>query len=126
MKPKDLSEIKKEAKDMFSFILISCPDWHPLLKEMTTAKAFNHMIDLLNIVLEKAKADNAKQWLRICLQELRTSWKHYEDGNLKAGRETIQQAEEYFNNAISKKPIEARFVSGESGAALDSKKGFHS
>jgi len=126
MKAKTFSEIKSEARDMFSFILISCPDWHPLLKEMTTAKVFNDMIDLLMALLERTKTDEAKQWLRICLQEVRQSGKHYEEGDLKGGRKVIQQAEEHFENAFSKKPIVARFVAGDSGAALDSEKGFRS
>jgi len=74
--------------------------------------------------MEQKKSDRAKQWLRVCLQEVRHSWKHYEDGNFREGRKLTQRAKEYFKNAFSKKPIEARFVAGQTSAALDSDSGF--
>jgi len=82
------------------------------------------MIDLINAISDQIKSDEAKQWLKICLQEVRESWKQYEDGNLTQGRKLIQRARDHFNNAFSKKPIEPRFVAGESGAALDKESGF--
>jgi hypothetical protein len=124
MKTKTFSELKSEARDMFSFILISCPNWHPSLKQISTTKVFNDIIDLINAISEQTKGDDARQWLRVCLQEVRQSWKSYEDGNLKEGRKLIQRAEEHFKNAFSKKPVEARFVAGETGAAINSDCGF--
>ena len=124
MKAKTFNELKGEARDKFSFILICCPNWHPSLKQISTAKVFSDMIDLINTISEQTKSDDARQWLQVCLQEVRQSWKSYEDGNLVKGKGLIQQAEEHFKNAFSKKPIEARFVAGESGAAFDSEKGF--
>lgn len=121
------SQIKQRASDGFSFILIGCPDkWPSILKEMNTAKAFNQVIDLINAILDQTKGDDAKQWLRVCLQDVRQSWKSYEDGKLTEGRKLIQIAKGHFDNAFSKKPIEARFIAGESGAAFDSEKGFPS
>jgi hypothetical protein len=123
MKTKTFSELKSEASDNFSFILVFCPNWPSALKQINTAKVFNNMIDLINAISEQTKGDDTKQWLLVCLQEVRQSWKHYEDGNRSAGRKLIQRAEEHFKNAFSKKPIEARFIAGESGAAFDSEKG---
>ena len=124
MKTKTLSELKSDANDKFSFILIYCPNWPSYLKQISTAKVFNDMIDLINAISEQTKGDDAKQWLRVCLQEVRQSWKYYEHGELHEGADMIQQAEEHFKNAFSKKPIEARFIAGESGGAFDSEKGF--
>jgi hypothetical protein len=118
-----LSEIKSEAKDMFSYILVFCPNFPPATGA-TTKTTFEKQIGFIEAILERTKGDEAKQWLRICLQEVRQSWKSYEDGNLVKGKDLIQQAEKHFKNAFSKKPIEARFVAGESGAAFDSEKGF--
>lgn len=123
MKIKTVSEIKSEARDLFSYILIGCPNF-PMGTGSTTAKEFAKLIDYIDAIRERTKSEDAKQWLRICLQEVRLSWKHYDDNNLKGGREMIQQAEEHFKNALSKKPIEARFVTDESGAAQDSDSGF--
>jgi hypothetical protein len=84
------------------------------------------MIDLINAILEQIKGDEAKQWLRVSLQEIRKSWRSYEEGNLTEGRKLILQAREHFSNAFSKKPIEARFIGDESGASFDNEKGFPS
>jgi hypothetical protein len=82
------------------------------------------MIDLLNAILDKTKHDEAKQWLLICLQEVRQSWKSYKDGNLTEGKSLIQQAEEHFDNAFSKRTMTPRFIAGEAGVASDSDGGF--
>lgn len=123
MKTMTLGEIKSETRDLFSYILIGCPDF-PSGTGSTTEKEFVKLIDFIDSLMERTKNEDAKQWLRVCLQEVRQSWKHYNSGNLKGGREIIQQAEEHFKNAFSKKPIEARFVVGESGAVQDSDSGF--
>ncbi len=125
MKTMTLAEIKSEARDLFSYILIGCPDF-PLGTGSTTKKEFEKLIDLIDVILGRTKSDEAKQWLAICVQETRKSWKYYNEGKLERGREMIQQAEEHFNNALSNKSIEPRFLAGESGAALDNEKGFTS
>jgi hypothetical protein len=118
MKAMTLSELKSRAKDRFSYILIGCPNFPPATGT-TTKSAFEKQIGFIEAILERTKGDEAKQWLRICLQEVRQSWKYYEDGKLHKGAEMIQQAEEHFNNAFSKKPIEARFIAGKFGATFE-------
>ena len=125
MKAMAFNELKSEAGDRFSYILVFCPNFPPATGT-TTKKAFEKLIDLIDAITEQTKSEDSKQWLRVCLQEVRQSWKNYDDGNQTEGRKLIQRAEEYFKSALSKKPIEARFVAGESGAALDSEKGFAS
>ena len=120
-----LSEIKSEARDLFSYILLGCPNF-PAGTGSTTTKEFEKLLSLVDAIMERTKRDQGKQLLRICFQEIRQSWKYYEDGKLHEGKHMIQQAEEHFISAVSKKPIEARFIAGESGAALDSEKGFPS
>jgi hypothetical protein len=61
--------------------------------------------------------------LGVCLQEIRQSWKYYDDGDIGGGKQMIQRAEEHFDNAFSKKPMQARFIAGESGVSLGSEKG---
>ena len=125
MNPTTLGEIKGEARDLFSYILLGCPDF-PATTGSTTAKEFEILISLVEATVERTKHDQGKQCLRICLQEIRQSQKNYEGGRLHEGAHAIQEAREHFNNAFSKKPIAARFVVGESGAALDGGRGFPS
>jgi hypothetical protein len=125
MKTMAFSQTKQRASDGFSFILAFCPNkWPSILKGMNTAKAFEQLITYIDSIMEQIKNEESKQWLRICLQEIRQSWKNYDDGNLPEGKKLIQRAEEHFNNVFSKKPVEARFTAGESGAAADKKSGF--
>jgi hypothetical protein len=118
MKSMKFSELKNGASDRFSSILLFCPNWPPLAQTSTTEK-FTQLIGFIDTIVEHTKSNEAKQWLRICLQEVRQSWKSYEDGNLLKGKDLIQQAEEHFENAFSKKPIEARFIAGRSGATFE-------
>ena len=120
-----LNRIKAETRDLFSYILLGCPNF-PKGTGSTTEKEFETLLMSISAIMERTKDENSRQWLRVCHKAAEQSWRHYEAGNLKTGRETIQQAEEYFDNAMSRKPIEARFITGESGAALDSEKGFPS
>jgi hypothetical protein len=120
---KTCSELKSEARDLFSYILVFCPNF-PHYTKSTTKKEFENMIGLIDVISQQTKSDEARQWLKLCLQEVRQSWGYYDDGKQHEGASAIQQAEEYFRNAFSKKPIAARFVVGETGAAQDSDKGF--
>jgi hypothetical protein len=118
-------QLKQKASDGFSFILVFGPNnWPSILKGMNTAKAFEQLISLIDSVMQQLKNEESRQWLRICLQETRQSWKNYDEGKLTEGRKLIQRAKGYFDNALSKKPIEARFIVGESGGASDEKNGF--
>ena len=123
MKPLTLSEIKSRARDRFSYILIFCPNFPPATRT-TTRSAFEKQIGFIEAILEQTKSEESKQWLRVCLQEVRESWKTYEAGNISGGRKLIQRAEEHFKNAFSKKPIQARFVAGEAGVVLDNDRDF--
>jgi hypothetical protein len=79
---------------------------------------------LIDAITDHTRGDQPKQWLKICLQEVKQSWKSYEDGDITGGRKLIQRAEKHYDNAFSGKPIEERFIAGESDAALDSQSGF--
>src|SRR6266487_2367391 len=118
-----LSELRRKATDIFSFILVSCPDFPPETKT-TTAREFDELTELIQGVMEGIRRDDGKRCMRICLQEVQHSRKHYEAGDRKQGRYVIQRAEEHFKNAFSKKESTARFGVGESGAALDAESGF--
>jgi hypothetical protein len=123
MKTKTFGELKSEARGRFSYILVFCPNFPPATRA-TTKTAFEKLISLIDAVLEQTKNDEAKQWLRVCLLEVRASWKQYEDGNRSEGCKLIQCAETYFDNAFSKKPIEPRFIARETGGPWDTEKGF--
>jgi hypothetical protein len=122
VKSRDLSLVRREAKDRFSYIFVFCPNFPPLTGA-TTATAFEKLIGLLDVLIQNAKGDDAKQWLRVCLQEIRESRKHYDDGKQSEGRKLIMRAETHFQNAFSKIPIAPRFVAGDPGAAVDLEKG---
>ena len=82
MKPMPLGELKRRAKDRFSYILLGCPNWGPLLKNVTIASAFGKQIEMLSAILDRTKEDDAKQWLRLCINETRESRRAYETGDL--------------------------------------------
>jgi hypothetical protein len=119
----DCTELKDRAEGVFSCIILWCPDFPPAAKT-TAAREFNELIELIHSILEGTRRDDSKQWLRICLDEVRQSRKHYENGNARKGRDLIQRAEEHFRNALAKKQIAPRFVVGESGLAQDADTGF--
>ena len=118
-----LKELKRKVLDIFNFILLSCPDFPPET-QTTLAKEFDELAELISMAQEATRSDDSKQWLRICLQEIAKSRRHYEEGNQKQGRYEIQCAEEHFNNAFSRTQTTPRFMVGESGAAEDSDSGF--
>jgi hypothetical protein len=123
MKTITYSELKSDVKDRFSYILVFCPNFPPATGA-TTKTAFEKLIGSIDAITQQTKNEEAKQWLRLCLQEVRASWKSYEEGDIHKGAKQIQQARRYFSNALSKKPMEPRFIAGESGAALDDQSGF--
>jgi len=123
MKAITFSEIKKRASDRFSYILVFCPKFPPYTRA-TTKTAFEKLIALIDSIMEQVVEQDSKQWLRICLQEIRQSWKDYDEGNLTEGRKLIQRAKGHFDDAFSRKPIEPRFIVGQSGAVFDEKNGF--
>jgi hypothetical protein len=118
-----IGELKSTVEEVFSSIVVFCPNFPPMA-QTNTAKKFEQLTNLVDAVLERMQTGHAKQWLRICLQEIQQSWKHYEQGDRKQGRYLIQRAEEHFKNAFSKKQTTARFVVGESGEAQDADTGF--
>jgi hypothetical protein len=117
------SEIKAKAKDIFSFILVFCPEF-PTGTNTNIAREFDQLTELVGAALQKLKSEDAKQWLKICIQELRNSRTHYEKGDRKMGMDMIQRAQEHFENAFSRTPSTARFVAGESGPVADKDSGF--
>src|SRR5579871_5343525 len=123
MKPMSLNQLKQIASDMFSYILLGCPNF-PKGTRTTTKTAFEELIGLIDAIIQRTKSEEARQWLGICLQEIQKSYESYEDGNISDGKKLIQQAEEHFNNGVSKKPIESRFIADEKGASRDTKGGF--
>ena len=123
MKTMTYGELKRRASDRFSYILLGCPNF-PSGTGTTTQSAFEKQVGFIESIIEKTKSEEAKQWLRVCLQEVRQSWKAYEAGSLPKGKRLIQVAEAHFNNAFTKKPIEPRFIVASSGKALDADNGF--
>jgi hypothetical protein len=120
-----ISQLQRRARDRFSYILVFCPNFPPATRT-TTETAFGKIIDFIEEIMERTGNDQAKEWLRLSLEEIRKSHKSYEEGRLSEGRKLIQLARDYYDNAISKKPIETKFFAGESGPALDTEKGFPS
>jgi hypothetical protein len=123
MKKVSVEANKGKASDSFSYILVFCPNFPPATRS-TTKKAFEDLINQIDVIMRGSCKETTKQWLRICLTDIRQSWKSYDEGNIREGRKLIQRAEEHFNNAFSKKSMEARFVGQERGAALDNNAGF--
>lgn len=118
-----IAEIKTRANEVFSSIIVFCPDF-PAAAQTNTAKKFGQLIDLINEALEKLKSNDARQWTRICLQEVQEAQRHYESGDSKKGRNLTQRAEEHFLFAFSGKRTSACFIAGAPGAAADTDSGF--
>ena len=123
MKPKSLAELKRKASDIFSFILLSCPDF-PEETKTTIAREFDELTELILAAADAVSSEGAKQWLKISLQEVQQSRRQYEVNDQKLGMDLIQRAEEHFKNAFSKKASTARFTVGEGGATHDTSSGF--
>ncbi len=118
-----LAELKSRASEVFSSIIVFCPDFPPAA-QTSAPKKFEQLTDIINRLSEKVRSDDGKQWLRICLQEIQQAWKAYEDDDRKKGKDLMQRAEEHFKNAFSKNPPTARFIVGDSGTTLDETSGF--
>ena len=118
-----LRELKTRASEIFSSILLFCPNFPPMA-QTNTAKKFAQLIDVIEAVLDEITDEGSINWLRIALKEANQSRKAYDEGNRNRGVDLIQQADEHFNNAFSKKVMAPRFTAGESGAALDDDSGF--
>jgi hypothetical protein len=123
MNTPSLGILRSRAAEVFSSILLFSPNFPPEA-QTSTEKKFDQLIALVEQALERIRRDEAKQFLRICLQEIESSRKHYEDGDDQQGRYQIQRAEQHFRDAFLKKPKNTRFIAGESGAALDHQSGF--
>lgn len=118
-----LSELRNRGNEVFSSIIIFCPDFPPAA-QTTTGKKFEQLTAIIDRVLEKVRSDDAKKWLQICLQEAQQSRKHYEEGDRRRGVDLIQRAEEHFKQAFSKEQTAPRFVVGEQGSVQDTDAGF--
>jgi len=123
MNPTTLAELKVRANEIFSSIIVFCPDF-PAAAQTSASRKFEQLAHMLDAVFEKLRSDDAKQWLRICIQETQQAQKAYEDGDRKKGKDLMQRAEEHFKNALSKKQTTARFITGESGAVRNVDSGF--
>ena len=122
MKPTSLSQLKQRASDRFGYILLGCPNFPPATGT-TTKTAFEKLIAFINEILERNKSEETKKWLQVCLQEINSSWKNYDNGDISEGRKLIQQAKGHFDDAFSAKRMDARFLGRESGAAFDTENG---
>ncbi len=118
-----LGELRGRATELFSSILVFCPNFPPAA-HTTTAKKFEELEDVIRAVLERTRSQDGKHWLRVSQQEVQESRKFYEGGDRKKGRQKIQRAEEHFGNAFAKKEIAPRFIAGSSGPAQDVDAGF--
>ena len=118
-----LAELKARAVEVFSSIIVFCPNF-PAAAQTNTEKKFEQLIAILDSVSGKVRGEDAKQWLRICLSEVQQSRKHYDAGGRKKGMDLMQRAQEHFKQAFSQKPKVARFVAGLAGPTIDSENGF--
>lgn len=118
-----LAELKGRANEAFSSIILFCPDFPPAA-QTSAPKKFEQLISIIDCVSEKVRSDDARQWLRVCLQEVQQARKSYEDGDRNKGKDLMQRAEEHFQRALARKAKAARFVAGQSGPAVDSDSGF--
>jgi hypothetical protein len=119
----ELAGMRTRVSEIFSAILVFCPDFPPAA-ETSMAIKFRQLTEFIDAILERTRGEDAKQLLRICLDEIRQSLRYYEQGDQEMGRELIQRAEAHFNNMFSKKTIGHRFIVGESGPARDTDAGF--
>ncbi len=106
-----LAELKAGAKEVFSSIIVFCPDFPPAV-QTSAPKKFEQLTSIIDRVSEKMRSDEARQCLRNCLQEVQQAQKSYEDGDRKKGKDLMQRAEEHFKQAFAKKAKAARFVAG--------------
>jgi hypothetical protein len=123
MKLLTIAELKGRASEVFSSIIVFCPNFPPAA-QTNAAKKFEQLNGIIDRALEMVRCDDARQWLRICLEEIEQSRKHYEEGDRKKGMDLIQRAEQHFKQAFATKGKAVRFVAGPSGPALDSDSGF--
>src|ERR1700743_3019738 len=103
-----LGELKNRASEVFSSIIVFCPDFPPAA-QTSAVKKFDQLTDVVDRAMEKVRNVDAKQWLRICLREIQESQKSYQDGDHRKGKDLMQRAEQHFKQAFAKKRITARF-----------------
>jgi len=118
-----LSELITRANEVFSSIILFCPDF-PDAAQTNTAKKFGQLTNLIETVIQKINNEDATKFLRISLQEIQKSRRLYEEGRTDKGRDLIQKAEEHFKSAVTKRSSVPRFVAGASRAAQDADSGF--
>jgi hypothetical protein len=118
-------ELRSKIKDVFSFILLGCPDFPPSTKT-SIKREFDELKLLIESILQKTDKEERRQWIINSLNEIAISQAHYEKGNKKAGMYHIQRGEEYFDNYCFNKQLTARFISGQSGPSDDTENGFPS
>jgi len=117
------AELRSRTRDIFSYILLSCPNF-PECNKTSIDKEFGELTEGVIQIMESVRSEEAKQWLRLCLSEIRKAKEHYTSGDRSAGMGVLQLAEEHFDNAFSRKSTAPRFIVGESGPAQDSDSGF--
>jgi len=118
-----LNEIKNRTDEVFSYILLFCPEFSDG-RRTTIATEFERLTGLVHLALDKVRSEDARKWIRICLQELQQAQRSYETGDRKAGCYLIQKAQEHFKSAFTNKAIAPRFIVGSSGPATDQDSGF--
>jgi hypothetical protein len=118
-----LNELTARAKEVFSSIILFCPNF-PAAAKTNSAKKFDQLIEFVNAVFKKTSDEDAKKWIRLSLKEILEARAFYEQGATKEGCHLMQTAEEHFTNGIARKSRKPRFIAGESGAASDADSGF--
>jgi hypothetical protein len=118
-----IEELRTRITEVFSSISIFCPNF-PAAAQTNTERKFGQLTEMVNTLLERAKDDAPKQWLRVSLQEIGESLQRYQEGNSQDGRKILERAEQHFKHAFSRKPTSPRFQVGESGSTQDTASGF--
>jgi len=111
-----LKALYQETSDFLTYVKLYAPDF-PARDEMTCEKAVLRLFEYLGMIDELEHNPTAKQWLRVCREQLRTAEKLFEELQPSQGRRTLDSARDYLNNASQRKSMKPTFVVAEPGFA---------
>src|SRR5689334_24851559 len=99
----NLKEAYREFRDMLTYVALYAPD-PPAPGALTAEAALQQLFSLFSTLRIRERDRGAIEWLKSCNEQLRAGRDFFQQGDSRAGRERMREAQRYLDWAQSRKP----------------------
>lgn len=103
-------------REILTYIFFYAPNF-PKQDKTSLEENFQELIDHVVALMDKAENNSAKQWLQICLEEIRISLNLFQSGDVDSAKSTIESATDHFQDYLKGRKVKAKFSVSPNGTA---------